>query len=175
VVRTGKPGRPRKVPNASWLAKAVDPRSSIDVKTTAATIGLHRHTLRSYLEKFEIDYQYSDISDADLDVLIRDIKDRHPEFGIRYILGALRGKGHKVQKRRMMESLRRIDSVGLVLRRQGKIQRRRYKVSRPQALWHFDGHHKLIRWGIVIHGIIDGYCRTVRSLLHFSLQYLTNR
>lgn len=24
-----------------------------------------------------------------------------------------------------------------------------------------DGHHKLIRWGFVIHGIIDGYCQTV--------------
>ncbi|KAG2134987.1 hypothetical protein BD769DRAFT_1293898, partial [Suillus cothurnatus] len=36
-----------------------------------------------------------------------------------------------------------------------------YKVSQPNALWHMDGHHKLIHWGIVIHGIIDGYCRTV--------------
>jgi hypothetical protein len=41
------------------------------------------------------------------------------------------------------------------------IQRWQYKVSRPNALWHMDGHHKLICWGIVIHGIIDGYCHTV--------------
>ncbi|ESK81644.1 hypothetical protein Moror_3251 [Moniliophthora roreri MCA 2997] len=31
-------------------------------------------------------------------------------------------------------------------------------------MWHLDGHHKLIRWGIVIHGIIDGFCRTVVGL-----------
>ena len=27
----------------------------------------------------------------------------------------------------------------------------------PNSLWHIDGHHKLIRWRIVIHGGIDGY------------------
>ncbi|KAI0087666.1 hypothetical protein BDY19DRAFT_892184, partial [Irpex rosettiformis] len=27
---------------------------------------------------------------------------------------------------------------------------------------HCDGHHKLIWWGIVLHGFIDGYCHTVR-------------
>ncbi|KAI6149917.1 hypothetical protein BKA82DRAFT_4339055 [Pisolithus tinctorius] len=38
------------------------------------------------------------------------------------------------------------------------------KVSHPNALWHMDGHHKLVHWGIVIHGIIDGYCHTVVRL-----------
>ena len=25
------------------------------------------------------------------------------------------------------------------------------------SVWHLDGYHKLIRWGIVIHGAVDGY------------------
>ena len=29
----------------------------------------------------------------------------------------------------------------------------------PNALWHIDGYHKLIRWRLVIHGGIDGYSR----------------
>ena len=29
----------------------------------------------------------------------------------------------------------------------------------PNSLWHIDGHHKLIKWRIVIHGGIDGYSR----------------
>ena len=29
----------------------------------------------------------------------------------------------------------------------------------PNSLWHIDGHHKLIRWRVVIHGGIDGYSR----------------
>ncbi|KAI6006192.1 hypothetical protein F5J12DRAFT_721182, partial [Pisolithus orientalis] len=34
----------------------------------------------------------------------------------------------------------------------------KYHVKWPNALWHMDGHHKLIQWGIVIHGFIDGFC-----------------
>jgi hypothetical protein len=30
-------------------------------------------------------------------------------------------------------------------------------------MWHLDGHHKLIRWGIVIHGFVDGYSRLVSN------------
>ncbi|EEB95460.1 hypothetical protein MPER_05571, partial [Moniliophthora perniciosa FA553] len=44
------------------------------------------------------------------------------------------------------------------------LAREEYRVPRPNAMWHLDGHHKLIRWGIVIHGIIDGFCRTVVGL-----------
>ena len=29
----------------------------------------------------------------------------------------------------------------------------------PNSLWHVDGHHKLVRWRIVIHGGIDGFSR----------------
>lgn len=31
----------------------------------------------------------------------------------------------------------------------------------PNAVWHIDGNHKLIRWRFVIHGGIDGYSRTI--------------
>ncbi|CAJ0927556.1 8614_t:CDS:1 [Entrophospora sp. SA101] len=44
---------------------------------------------------------------------------------------------------------------------------RKYKVSGPNALWHIDGHHKLIRWKIVIHGAIDGYTHLI-TYLHCS-------
>ena len=32
-------------------------------------------------------------------------------------------------------------------------------MSGPNSVWHLDGYHKLIRWGIVIHGAVDGYSR----------------
>ena len=34
----------------------------------------------------------------------------------------------------------------------------------PNSLWHLDGCHKLIRWGFVIHGGIDGYSRLITYL-----------
>jgi len=44
------------------------------------------------------------------------------------------------------------------------IQRRVYSVPGPNALWHLDGNHKLIRWGLVIHGGIDGFSRLITFL-----------
>ena len=41
------------------------------------------------------------------------------------------------------------------------IPRRTYNVTSPNSLWHIDGHHKLIRWKLVIHGGIDGYSRMI--------------
>ena len=39
------------------------------------------------------------------------------------------------------------------------IKRRCYKVPGPNSIWHLDSYHKLIRWGIIIHGGIDGFSR----------------
>lgn len=44
------------------------------------------------------------------------------------------------------------------------IQRRGYYVAGPNALWHLDGNHKLIRWRLVVHGGIDGYSRMITYL-----------
>jgi hypothetical protein len=57
---------------------------------------------------------------------------------------------------RVMESIHCIGFVGLALRQQRRIHCLKYHISCPQALWHFDSHHKLIHWGNVIHGIVDG-------------------
>ncbi|KAJ3863519.1 hypothetical protein EV359DRAFT_10553, partial [Lentinula novae-zelandiae] len=62
----------------------------------------------------------------------------------------------RVQGTRVLYSMRRVDRLGNILHRKPKIKRRSYAVKRPNALWHIDGHHKLILWGIVIHGIVDG-------------------
>ncbi|KAJ7576111.1 hypothetical protein C8J56DRAFT_800666, partial [Mycena floridula] len=50
---------------------------------------------------------------------------------------------------------------------------RPYKLSRPNALWHLDSHHKLILWGIIIHGIVDGYSRTVGLVIVYVSSLLT--
>jgi hypothetical protein len=37
-------------------------------------------------------------------------------------------------------------------RKANTLQGRQYHVSGPRALWHIDGNHKLIKYGLVIHG-----------------------
>ncbi|KAI6139130.1 hypothetical protein BKA82DRAFT_3926344, partial [Pisolithus tinctorius] len=61
-----------------------------------------------------------------------------------------------LQYHRVLHSLRRVDRIGQVLRDRRVKRRRKYYAKQPNAIWHIDGHHKLIRWGIVIHGFVDG-------------------
>ena len=117
------------------------------------------------MKHHSIECKYSQLSNADLDDLITEFKKRRPDSGIRYIVGFLRRHGIRIQYRRVVQSLHRVDRLGQVLRNRQVKRRRRYRIKRPNALWHLDGHHKLIRWGIVIHGVIDGFCRTVCALL----------
>ena len=51
----------------------------------------------------------------------------------------------EIQQHRVRESQRRVDPAGSIMRRLRIIHRRRYHVNGPQALWHIDGNHKLIR------------------------------
>ena len=44
------------------------------------------------------------------------------------------------------------------------IYRRTYSVDGPNALWHLDGNHKLIRYRLVIHSAIDGFSRLITFL-----------
>ena len=51
--------------------------------------------------------------------------------------------------------------VGRQKRKEKAIKRREYVVPGPHHLWHIDGHHKLIKYGLVTHGCIDGFSRAV--------------
>ncbi len=123
---------------------------------------------------------HSNISDQDLDDLIILLRIHFRRAGIRMIHGMLLRLGHRVQQVRIRESLLRIDPVRRVFERI-RIRRRKYSVAGPNALWHHDGQHGsfpysnhsnnvhpwvagLIRWGLIIHGFIDGYSRLITGL-----------
>ncbi|KAJ7582311.1 hypothetical protein C8J56DRAFT_722093, partial [Mycena floridula] len=58
---------------------------------------------------------------------------------------------------RIKASIDRVDPLGQALHVRKPVKHKPYSVPRPNALWHMDGHHKMICWGVVIHGIIDGF------------------
>ena len=105
---------------------------------------------------------YSDISDNDLDSLIQEYCQEHPTAGHSYIIGHLCA-AHSLclQQHHILDSIDCIDRLGqgmqAIQQHIGKKEHMQYHVPRPNALWHIDGHHKLIKWGIVIHGVADGY------------------
>lgn len=102
---------------------------------------------------------FSDISDSDLDSITADFHHNNPNSGLRSLEGLLRSRGIHIQRERVRESLRRIDPRGMRERFRAVLQRRKYSVQMPNSLWHIDGHHKLIRWRIVVHCGIDGFSR----------------
>ncbi|KAL1022511.1 hypothetical protein UPYG_G00028670 [Umbra pygmaea] len=80
------------------------------------------------------------------------------------LMGHLRSKDIIVQRRRVRESLQRVDSAGVLSRRRTAIAWRAYSVPHPNFIWHVDGNHKLIRWKFVVHAAIDGYSRMLMFL-----------
>lgn len=143
-----------------WLADAVSTHRKITLQTLASALNMHRNTLRNYLKYYGVYQRYANLSDHDLDILTKRFKSCKPNSGLRYLIGFLKTHGIKVQRERVRKSLLRIDGLGPILR-QHTLNRREYESPRPNSVWHMDGHHKLIKWGIVIHGVVDGYDRMV--------------
>lgn len=160
-MHTGNAGRPEKNIDSAFLAEALSAKRNISLKALAKSLRIHRNTLRQKIKACGLSKEFNSLSNADLDTLIKNFKATKPNSGHRYAMGYLRQGGFQVQKKRVAHSLRRVDGLGQILRKHKAIRRRTYTVPRPNHLWHCDGHHKLIWWGIVIHGFIDGYCRTV--------------
>ncbi|XP_052258171.1 uncharacterized protein LOC127862912 [Dreissena polymorpha] len=105
--------------------------------------------------------QYTTISNEDLDTHVLRLTHGNPLLGQRNVQGLLSSEGLVVQRSRVAESLTRVDGAAVAMRWSRTIQRRSYSVPGPNALWHIDGNHKFIRWGMVIHGGIDGFSRLV--------------
>ena len=129
----------------------------------AKILEISRSTLYRRLEEEGISRysKYSDITDNDLDTEITEIKLDHPNDGERLLIGHLAARGIIVPRAKVRASIHRVDPESTQLRRSITIRRRIYHVEGPNAVWHVDGHHKLIRWRMVTHGSIDGYSRTV--------------
>lgn len=164
---TPRRGRPKITVDSDLLNLALGPTSNVTKASLARSLGISRDTLNRLARENGLEARYSCISDADLDDLVADLRKQHPNVGRRYLYSLLVLKGHRIQRNRLQDSLKRVDHVGVLLRKQqyAKTPRRGYQTDRPNAMWHMDGHHKLIHWGIVIHGITDGFSRKVSLLL----------
>lgn len=163
VVHTGKRGRPTKVIDVTFLREAFHPGRNISIATVARLLKVHRHTVEKAMQEDGIANLFSDISDMELDAIVRDYVDVRPDSGIQYTKGYIRSLGLKIQRDRIISSMHRVNPIGAAVRAAEPIERRVYHVTRPNSVWHMDAHLKINPYGIVIHGIIDGYCRTVST------------
>ena len=164
AVQSGRRGHPKKVISEAFLKEAFWPGQNISVSKLATSLPIHQNMLRAYMSSYKIKQQpFSTISDSSLDVVVKWYKDSHPNTGIHYLCGYLFLQGVRIQRWRIIASLSQVDDVAKVILCHKIIKRREYKSSRPNTLWHVDGHHKLGPWGILIHGLTDGYDRVVNT------------
>lgn len=132
-------------------------------------LGVSRKTVSRRIKHFgllEEVPRYTNISNEDLDAVVSEIYREFPNCGIRRMKGFLIARGMRLQWERVRSSLWRIDPEGILLRTMqlNLVKRRHYSVPGPLFLWHLDGNHKIIRWGFVIHGCVDGYSRRLMFL-----------
>lgn len=146
---------------------------------------IHQYQQGADVERPIVSYtgMLSNITDDELDNQIRQLRQHFRRAGLTHLDGMLTSMGYHIPRERIRQSLARIDPVQRIFQRI-RIRRRTYKVAGPNALWHHDGQHGdyfrlsicfcaiihiahptgLIRWGIVIHGFIDGYSRLITGL-----------
>ena len=104
---------------------------------------------------------FSDIRDSELDRMLHDIKVNYPNDGEVMLMGHLTCRGINVPRARLRASIHQVDHDSAVARRSVTVRRRVYYADGPNAVWHIDGNHKLIRWRMVVHGGVDGYSRSI--------------
>ena len=73
----------------------------------------------------------------------------------------LQDQGHKVIRRRVRESISRVDVLGNLQCWCNLIPRSVYSVRESNSLWHMNGNLKLREYEFVLHAAIDGYSRRI--------------
>ncbi len=135
-LRNGTIGRPRyDIPERMlWALRSIGFRwVSIAKLLMVSERTLHRRRIELGWPARES--EFSDISDDDLDEVVRQIVSRTPNAGETMTFGALRGHGLHVQRHRVCKSINTVDPTGRALRRQRTIIRRICNVPSPNFLW----------------------------------------
>uniref|UniRef100_A0A672HNI3 Integrase core domain-containing protein n=1 Tax=Salarias fasciatus TaxID=181472 RepID=A0A672HNI3_SALFA len=156
LITSGGRGRPSRDISEDQVKYLLENNSS--VREIGELLGVSCSTVRRRMadSSLSVRMNYSNISDEALQRLVSSFIQECPDSGIRTVSEYLNGVGLRVQRSRVMETMRVVDPVGTICRGIGIniTQRRSYSVPSPLALW----------WRIVIHGGIDGYSRKLMFL-----------
>ena len=104
----------------------------------AKMLGVSERTVRRRKEEYNMSsstYLFSEISDGEIDEFMKFILQVSPNSGERMIIGWFRGRGIRVPRWRIRESVARVDPISRDLRRRTVTTRRIYSVPTPNSLW----------------------------------------
>ncbi|KAH0834139.1 hypothetical protein J3R83DRAFT_11442, partial [Lanmaoa asiatica] len=83
-------GRPSFEFNREWLTNAISPTRHLSLQKIAQTLGVHHNTLRRHLQLNGLAKQFSDITNAEIDILVRHYKLGCTNAGLWFVLASLR-------------------------------------------------------------------------------------
>ena len=83
------------------------------------------------------------------------------DLGYRSMQARLRLSGINVDRESVRIILAALDPEGVASRRHRRLRRREYVTKGPNYLYHVDGWDKLKRYGLCVHGCIDGFSRRI--------------
>ena len=124
-------------------------------------VNVSRDVLLKWRKEVDFVEPKQSIDSDNLDKLVVDHTLCQPRRGEISIAAHVSCSGFKVSRQQLRDSIHREDPEGVEERSRKRIKRAVYHSDGPHHCWHIDGNHKLIRWGIVIHGCIDGCTRNV--------------
>ena len=150
-----QPGRPSSKVNRDQLNFLLGMR--VTWKEISTIFRVSAKTLQRRAKKWNA----SNITDSEIDTTIRDILQHFPTAGEVMLAGHLKIRNISIQRRRLRDNIHRICGHRS---KSNRIRRRVYSVPGPNYLWHADGHHKLIKYRLVIRGAIDGFFHLVTYL-----------
>ena len=146
-VHHGATGRPRFDISPDSLLHLIN--QALPVPCIANLMGVSTRSIFRRMSEFGFSVRalYSTCSNAELDLLVTEIKKDMPHAGYRLVKGSLQARGFRVQWETVRASMHRVDTVGILSRMNqlGCVVRRTYSVPGPKALVHVDTNHKLIR------------------------------
>ena len=113
------------------------------------------------LKKYSIPNVFLRATDEEIITLIKNFNHENPTGGEKLLTAYLVSKGIFI-RRSKLRVLVKLHDVNYEERKNintNKIVRREYRSPGVNFLWHADGHAKLVQYGIIIHGCIDGFSR----------------
>ena len=151
-------GAPEYIISKSVLEGYLD--DGFKIKDIATLLSVSERTVYRRMGRYGLSQlQFTEISDGDLDDVVKEVTREYPSCGEGMLKQILEDRGIKMQRMRLRDSIHRVDHEGVENRRRGRLRRRTYNVQGPNHLWHIDTNHKLVRWHLVVIGGIDGFSR----------------
>ena len=86
------------------------------------------------------------MTDAQLEIRVREMRRDLPTFGEALVIGTLRSSGHCVTRDRVRRAIHATDPINTAMRWRGQsIFRRPYSVPGPNSLWHIGEMSSFLR------------------------------